>query len=131
MGGALMTEIIGLKYHTVSPDGSTLDMTFEGTRGEAIRMSMPTDHIDGMIDALNRSKLEAVAKRQPTRTVLTFRGLQRWSVASMPGQEYVFVVLDGSSALEVAYAVPPDVAEEFGSELVKQSQITRAQRSDH
>jgi hypothetical protein len=118
-----MTEIIGLKFHQVTPDGSMLNLTFEGKCGEAISMSMPTYHIDGVIDALNRSKLEAIAKNAPPRTALTFRGLQKWTVASIPGHEYVFVVLDGSSALEVGYAVFPDVAEEIAAALIEQSSI--------
>lgn len=126
-----MTEIFGLRSYDVTADGAMLDLTFEGKFGELLKMSIPADHVDSVINGLTRAKLEATSKREPTRTMLSFRGLQRWMIASLPGHEYVFMILDGSSATEVGYAILPKVAEEMAAALIKQSNITTAQRRDN
>lgn len=126
-----MTEIFGLKFHEVTPDGADVNLTFEGKCGELLKMSIPADHVDSVIDALKRAKLEATSKRELTRTVLPFRNLQKWTIASIPGHEYVFMVLDASTALETGYAIFPETAEEMAASLMRQSSITKSQRKDN
>lgn len=126
-----MTEIIGLQYHDVTPDGTMLNLIFEGKYGEQVQLSMPTDNLDALLISLDRVKLEASERLRPTRMVLNFRGLQSWAVAAVPGYEYVFLVLDGSTALEAGYALRPEAAEEFASAMVGTSKAVRAQRRDN
>lgn len=126
-----MTEIIGVRSHDVTLDGSSLSLTFEGNSGEQITVSMPTDYLDALMISLGRVKQEVVVKQRPKRLALSFRGLQSWSVTGIPGQEYVLVILDGSTALEAPYALFPEMAEEFASALSRTSKIVRMQRKDN
>ena len=126
-----MTEIVGLSAHEFSVDGELLYVTFEGKYGEPIRISLPTDYLDALLVGLNRVKKEAESIRQTKRIALSFRGLQNWFVSDMPGQECVFAVLDGATGLEAAYAMQPEVAEEFGAALIDISKVVRTQRRDN
>jgi hypothetical protein len=126
-----MTEIVGLRFHDVTVDGSSLSLTFEGKSGEQITVSMLTEYLDTLMMSLARVKQEVSAKQRPKKLALSFRGLQSWSVTAIPGQEYVLVVLDGSTALEAPYALFPEMAEEFASALSRTSKIVRMQRKDN
>jgi hypothetical protein len=126
-----MTEIIGLRNHELTEDGSLLSLTFEGRLGEMVTVSMSTCYLDALLVSLGRVQQETTVPQGLTKVALSFRGLQSWSVSSVPGQEYVFVVLDGSTALEAPYALRPEVAEELGSAMLNSARATREQRRDH
>lgn len=126
-----MTEIVGLRNHEVSDDGSLLSLTFEGRVGELISVSLPTDYLDGFLTSFGRAKEEVAARRQPQKTLLSFRGLQSWSISNMPGQEYVFLILDGSTAREAPYALRPEMAVELASAMLNSARAAREQRKDN
>lgn len=126
-----MIEIIGLRNHELTEDGSLLSLTFEDRRGERVTVSMPTGYLDALLASLGRVKQETTGLQGLMKVALSFRGLQSWSVSSVPGQEYVFVVLDGATALEAPYALRPEVAEELGSAMLNSARATREQRRDH
>lgn len=51
-----MSEILGLRNHNVTVDGSSLSLTFDGRWGEQITVSMPADHLDALMASLGRVK---------------------------------------------------------------------------
>lgn len=126
-----MSEILGLRNHNVTVDGSSLSLTFDGRWGEQITVSMPADHLDALMASLGRVKQEVSIRQRPQKLVFSFRGLQSWSASNVPGQEYVFVILDGSTALAAPYAVPPKMAEELASALLSAADVARKQRRDN
>lgn len=126
-----MSEIFGLRNHNVTVDGSSLSLTFDGRWGEQITVSMPADHLDALMASLGRVKQEVSIRQRPQKLVFSFRGLQSWSASNVPGQEYVFVILDGFTALAAPYAVPPKMAEEFASALLSAADAARKQRRDN
>ena len=126
-----MSEILGLRNHDVTVDGSSLSLTFDGRWGEQITVSMPADHLEALMASLGRVKQEVSIRQQPQKLVFSFRGLQSWSASRIPGQEYVFVILDGSTALAAPYAIPPETAEELAAALLSAANAVRKQRRDN
>lgn len=126
-----MTEIVGLRNHKVTEDGSSLSLTFEGRLGEMVTVSMPAGYLDALLVSLGRVKQEAAVPQGLMNVALSFRGLQSWSVSSLPGHEHVFVVFDGSTALESPYAMHPEMAEDFAMAVLRTSRIVRRLRRDN
>ena len=124
-----MTEIIGLQFHDVSPDGSNLTLTFESRVGEPVVLSMPTDNLEGLLRALRDAKIKADAVHKPSNTILSFRNLMTWFVAALPYHDHVLLVLDGDTPLETSYAMLPKVAEDLAAAMIETSEIVRSQVS--
>lgn len=124
-----MTEIIGLQFHDVSPDGSNLTLTFESRFEGSVVLSMPTDNLEGLLRALRDAKIKADAAHKPRNTVLSFRSLMTWFVAGLPHHDHVLLILDGDTPLETSYAMLPKVAEELAAAMIETSETVRNQVS--
>lgn len=122
-----MTEIVGLQFHDVSPDGSKLTLTFESRVGDPVVLSMPTDNLEGLLRALRDAKIKADAVYKPSNTVLSFRNLMTWFVAALPYHDHVLLILDGDTPLETSYAMLPKVAEQMAAAMIETAQRVRDQ----
>ncbi len=115
----MQLNVIALRSHTVSPDGFTLTLGFTTKDGEEANMSLPADHVDGMIDALRQARTAARAKREPSLQLTNYHVPKKWKTGVLSLENAVVLIFDDNTAMHAGFALSVGAASEMAAALAK------------
>jgi len=121
-----MPNVVALLNHNFSDDASTVALTFQGAVGDQIQITIRTEHLDGIINALTNAREEAQGKHTAPQAPRSFRGLKNWAVGPHPDEDVVLLILDRETPLQTNFALGASTAEELAAALISKSGVIKA-----
>lgn len=122
-------EVVGVRSHVVSPDGSKSTIGFVMKSGSEVQMTIPSDQIEGILSALRRGQRAAENKRKAQLGEATFRLPKKWTIGLHPFQELILLVFDAETENQAEFALPPDAAKVMSTAFADKANELVARRT--